>query len=94
LKPKPKKSLMPLWLALAGLGLVLIAGWAMWSNSNQPKATIEVQGAPSLKVEKDTIDHGNVKLGSTIVDVVRVTNVGDQPLRFAEAPYIEVKEGC
>ncbi len=93
-KLKPKKSLLPLWLALAGLVLVLIAGWALLSNNVQSSASIEVKGAPRLKVEKDTVDHGQVKLGTPISDVVRVTNVGDQPLQFTEAPYIEVKEGC
>ncbi len=59
-----------------------------------PKASVEVKGAPRLKVEKDTIDHGDLKLGNPVRDDIRVTNVGDQPLRFSEAPYIEVKEGC
>ncbi len=93
-KPAPKTSLLPLWLALAGLALVLIAGWAILSGSAQSKASVEVKGAPRLKVEKDTIDHGNLKLGNPVRDDIRVTNVGDQPLRFTEAPYIEVKEGC
>ncbi len=93
IKPRQKRSLLPIWLALAGLGLVLIAGWAIFS-SVPAKARIEVKGAPRLKVEKDIIDHGQVKLGVPITDSVRVTNVGDQPLQFSEAPYIEVKEGC
>lgn len=93
-KPNPKRSLMPLWLALAGLGLVLFAGWAVWSSNAQTKANIEVQGAPRLKVEPGSIDHGAVKLGTPIRDDVRVTNIGDRPLRFTEAPYIVVKEGC
>lgn len=94
MKPKPKRSLLPLWLALAGLGLLILAGWAISNGNNQPKATIEVKGAPRLKVENDTIDHGVVKLGNQIRDNVTITNVGDQPLRFTEAPYLEVKEGC
>ena len=93
-KQKPKTSLLPLWLALAGLGLVLIAGWAILNSSAQAKANVEVKGAPRLKVEKDTIDRGDIKLGTPIRDDIRVTNIGDQPLRFTEAPYIEVLEGC
>lgn len=96
LKPKsrPKRSLGPLWLALGGLVLVLVAGWAILNGNPQPKADIEVKGAPRLKVEKDVIDHGDLKLGTPIKDAVRVTNVGDQPLRFTAAPYLEVKQGC
>src|SRR5512133_3735750 len=93
-KQKPKPSRLPLWLSLAGLAVVLIAGWAILSSNAQTKASIEVKGAPRLKVEKEIIDHGEIKLGSPIIDTVRVTNVSDQPLRFSEAPYIEVKEGC
>lgn len=93
-KQKPKKSLLPLWLSLAGLALVLIAGWSFWSSNAQTKANVEVKGAPRLKVEKDKIDHGEIKLGSPIRDDVRVTNVGDQTLRFTEAPYVEALEGC
>ena len=93
-KQKPKKSLLPFWLALAGLGLVLIAGWAIWGSNAQGNANVEVKGEPRLKVEKDAIDRGDIKLGTPIRDDIRVTNVGDQPLRFTEAPYIEVKEGC
>ncbi len=96
IKPKQdqKTSLLPLWLALAGLALLIFAGWALLSSGTQPKANIEVKGAARLKVEKDTIDHGDVKLGNLVRDDIRVTNVGDQPLTFSETPYVEVKEGC
>lgn len=93
-KQKPKKSLLPLWLSLSGLVLVLIAVWAVMSNNTQTKANIEVKGEPRLKVEKTVIDRGDVKLGTPLRDDIRVTNVGDQPLRFTEAPYVEVLEGC
>jgi hypothetical protein len=93
-KAKPKQSLLPLWLVLAGIGLILFAAWAISSSSTPTKANVEVKGAPRLKIEKDKIDHGDVKLGTPIRDSVRVTNVGDQPLLFTETPYIEVKEGC
>jgi hypothetical protein len=97
-KPKPKakkkQSLAPLWLGLTGLGLLFIAFWAFFGNNAQVKGNIEVKGSPSLKVDNDTIDRGNIKLGTPIRDEIRLTNVGDQPLRFVEAPYIEVREGC
>jgi hypothetical protein len=95
---KPHRSLSPVWLIVAGVGLVLAALLATLgggaSNKGENSTNIEVNGAPRLKVEKDTIDHGDVKLGTPVRDTVRVTNIGDQPLRFSEAPYIEVKEGC
>ena len=93
-KQKPKKSLLPLWLALAGLGLVLFAGWAVWSSSAQTKANIEVKGAPALQVDKEKVDFGNVTLGQTVEVKFEVANAGDQPLWFKETPYVEVVEGC
>jgi hypothetical protein len=55
---------------------------------------VEVQGAPKLKLDQPKIDLGDVKLGQTVSASFTVSNVGDQPLKFSEAPYIEVIEGC
>ena len=49
---------------------------------------------PPLKVDKDEVDLGNVKLGQTVEVTFNVANVGDKQLRFAEAPYVELVEGC
>jgi hypothetical protein len=58
------------------------------------KAKLEVTGSPSLKVDQEKVDLGNVKLGRTVEVSFQLTNVGDQTLRFKEPPTIEVKEGC
>jgi hypothetical protein len=86
--------LTPLWLVLAGVGLIAVALWAILGANSRHKATIEVTGAPRLKLEQDTYNYGDVQLGKTVQTTVRVTNVGDQTLRFTEAPYVEVLEGC
>jgi hypothetical protein len=39
-------------------------------------------------------DFSDVKLGLTRSISLTVTNVGDEPLQFSEAPYIEVLEEC
>ena len=93
-KTKPQRNLTPLWLALAGVGLVLVALFALWNNDRQQKANVQVTGSPSLKVDQEVFDYGDVKLGTPVKTDVRVTNVGDQPLRFTEAPYIEIKAKC
>jgi len=95
---KAKKS-FPIWLVLAGVGLLVVALFVFLGGSkggdSSKKAEIEVTGAPAIKVDQEAIDYGDVKLGlAPIKTVVTVTNVGDQPLRFSEAPYIEVLEGC
>lgn len=84
-----------IFLALGGTFLIVIAFLVFRGNHNtQSLATIEVNGAPSLKVDREQVDLGNVQLGQTVEVSFRVTNVGDKPLRFSEQPYIEVLEGC
>ena len=93
-KRKKQKMPWPLITLVAG-GLLLIIGAVFsFSQSSKPKATIEVTGAPSLKVDKEKVDLGEVKLGQTVQVSFQITNVGDRPLRFTKDPYIEVKEGC
>lgn len=82
------------WLGLGGLVLLgLAVVWVVWGNP-PPKAAIEVTGAPRLKVDQDQIDLGEVKLGQTQFVTFQLTNVGDQPLRFTQAPYVQAVEGC
>ncbi len=94
--PKNKQSI-PIWLPLilvAGLALIVVA--IVSGNTNAPTAqpAVEVSGAPALKADKEKVDFGNVTLGQTVEVKFELTNVGDQPLRFKEAPYVEVIEGC
>ena len=93
---KSKRSQYP-WLfpliggiILVGLAFIFLRG----RTAPQSLAAIEVQGAPSLKVDQEQVDLGDVKLGQLVQASFRLTNVGDQPLRFSEPPYIEVVEGC
>lgn len=82
-----------LLIAAGGLVLIFVAVSALSKPSN-PGVTIEVSGAPSLKVDKQKVDLGNIKLGRTVEVSFELTNVGDQNLRFTKTPYIEVVEGC
>jgi hypothetical protein len=95
-KRKPSPIPIPLLLGLGGLALIAVAALAFWGGdrSKAPKAEIEVTGAPSLKVDQEVVDLGDVKLGQTVEVAFQLTNVGDKPLQFTEEPYIEVKEGC
>ena len=95
--PKPK-SRLPIWLvliALGGVALIVVAALDGAARSaSTPAATLEAHGAPKLKVDRDAVDFGNVKLGQTVQVSFEVTNVGDQALRFTEAPYVEVAVVC
>ena len=96
--PAPAKAWLglplPVWLGVPGI-ILIVAGLLFASQRGKPSAlTPEVTGSPSLKVDKEKVDLGNVKLGQFVEVTFNLTNVGDQPLRFSKEPYIEVKEGC
>jgi hypothetical protein len=59
-----------------------------------PKYQAKVKGAPRLAVEQDVIDHGDLRLGSTIETTFVVKNVGDKELDILGEPIVEVAEGC
>jgi hypothetical protein len=91
---QPRKSQpWPAILLIAG-GLLIVGAIFTFRKPSQPAAAIEVTGAPSLKVNQDKVDLGNVRLGQTVDVKFQLTNVGDQTLRFSEVPYVEVVEGC
>ena len=95
--PKKRQRKTAYWLPiLVALGGVLLVGLAFLAlrDKSAPGAAIEVTGAPSLKVDKEKVDLGDVKLGKAVEVSFQLTNVGDKTLRFDEQPYIEVVEGC
>lgn len=99
---KPKKAnggrrkqlFWPLAMAAAGVFLLALVAITIFNRPSKPGAAIEVSGAPSLKVDQEKVDLGEVKLGQTVQVSFELTNVGDQALKFNEVPYIEVLEGC
>jgi len=51
-------------------------------------------GTPSIAVDQQQIDYGDVKFNVEKTFAVKVTNTGDGTLKFKEEPYIQVLEGC
>jgi cell division septal protein FtsQ len=93
-----KKQQRNMLLILVSGGLLLIAaaiiiGQTAWANRPDP-SLIEVSGQPSLKVDQELIDYGDVKLNTNLTFDLQLTNVGDEDLKISETPYVEVKEGC
>ena len=84
---------MPILLALGGILLVSLAFLALRKDPS-PETAIEVTGAPSLKVDQEKVDLGDMKFNQRAQVSFRLTNVGDQTLQFTKDPYIEVVEGC
>ena len=84
---KQKKKNFP-WLLLV-LGGILVAA-AAFLFTRQDNAG----GTPSIAVDQQKIDYGDVKFGVNKTFAIKVTNTGDGTLRFKEDPYIEIVEGC
>ena len=86
----------PLILVGGGILLIVLAAAYIFSTSRSPDAgaTVEVSGAPALKVDKAQIDFGDVKVDTPVAASFEISNVGDQPLRFSKLPVVEVVEGC
>ena len=95
IKPQQPKK-FPVWLLfIIGAGVVLIAVAVIGGNrATTPAVVPVVTGAPALKVDKEKVDLGTIALGNTVEVKFEVTNVGDQPLVFTKAPYLEVVKGC
>ena len=96
-----RQKRFPIFWVLAIGGLLLVAGAILLSRPGGTSrggtatlAPIQVQGQSSIRVDQQEINFGDVKLNVQKTFTITVTNVGDQPLRFTEAPYIEVVEGC
>lgn len=85
---RDRKQTFP-WLLL-GLGVVFVA-LAIFLIAGQVGLG---GGTPSITVDQQKIEYGDVKFGVEKTFAVKVTNIGDGTLRFKETPYIEVLEGC
>ena len=84
-RQKQKQSYPWLFVALGGILLIITAFFLADRDSG---------GTPSIAVDQQKIDYGDVKFGVEKSFAIQVTNTGDGNLRFKEAPYIEVLEGC
>jgi len=87
-KQKQKKKNFP-WLLLALGGILVVVAGFLFARQNDDGG-----GIPSIAVDQQKIDYGDVKFGVNKTFAIKVTNTGAGTLRFKEEPYIEVLEGC
>jgi hypothetical protein len=87
-KHRKQKKNSP-WLIVAIGGILLIIAAFFFANQSRDGG-----GIPSITVDQQTIDYGDVKLDTPKTIAIKITNTGDGTLRFKENPYIEVLEGC
>jgi hypothetical protein len=86
-KQKQRKGF--LWTFIAIGGILLIVATFFFANQGGGDG-----GTPSIAVDQQKIDYGDVKFNVEKTFAIKVTNTGDGTLRFKEEPYIEVLEGC
>lgn len=94
-KTSNKRTAVPVGvIALIAGGLVLLGlvAVAIWNSVAGVQGT--GGGKPSLSVDTEKIDLGDVPLGQTVSAAFTLTNTGDAPLRFSKAPYIQIAAGC
>jgi len=87
-RQKQRKSFP--WSLVAIGGVLLIIAAFFLAN----RGGVDGGGTPSITVDQQKIDYGDVKFGVNKTFAIKVTNTGDGLLRFKEDPYIEVLEGC
>lgn len=88
----PAQSSKGVILIITIVGLLLIAAGIFFGTQ---KTDIFVEdGTPIIAVDQELIDFGDVHFNKQITFEFKVTNQGDGTLRFAEKPYIEVRDGC
>ena len=70
-------------------GILFIGAAFFFSNQSGDEG-----GTPSIAVDQQLIDYGDVKFNTNKSFSIKVTNTGDGVLRFTEKPYVEILEGC
>ena len=86
-RQKQKKSFP--WPLVAIGGVLLILAAFFFANPGGGGG-----GTPSIAVDRQKIDYGDVKFNVEKTFAIKITNTGDGTLRFKEEPYIEILEGC
>jgi hypothetical protein len=85
-KGRRQRKSFPWALAAIG-GILLVIAAFLFANRDGG-------GTPSITVDQQRIDYGEVKFNVPKTFAIKVTNTGDGVLRFKEKPYIQVLEGC
>lgn len=84
-----------LWVGLVALGafVLVIVGFTLLRDGSDGSTSGGKLG-PVVAVEQEVFDYGNVKVNTPIETLFRVSNAGDEPLKIAGDPEVELVEGC
>ncbi len=92
--PKAKEKSWSTLLGIFGASLLLILAALAVFQLSKPEGVLEQKGSPRLTVDIEEINLGDIPVGQSVQAAFRLTNNGTQALKFSEAPYIDVREGC
>lgn len=92
--PPSRRSL---WLslglvALGALVLTIVVFALRGGGAASPAAG--AQDGPSVAVDQDVFDYGDVTVNTPIETIFRVRNAGSETLKIAGDPEVELVEGC
>jgi len=87
-KRQKQKQKFP-WLFLVAGGVFVALAVFLFARQGG-----DGDGTPSIAVDQQRIDYGDVRFNVEKDFAIKITNAGDGTLRFKEDPYIEVLEGC
>ena len=91
-RKKGQRISLPL-AALLGGGVILVIALVLFNLPGRDGEQAE-NGTPTIAVDQEMIDYGDVKLDTPLAFKIKVSNTGGGDLRFSQEPYIEVVEGC
>jgi len=89
-RPRPSQRRGWRWAASGALALIVVGASALWWSAGSPDAA----GRPRLVVDRTDVDLGDVRFGTPVRVVFRLSNAGDAPLRLKEVPQVVAKAGC
>lgn len=92
---KPRITSLSKFIVLwAATTLILVGVVYAYRSVTETPFVPEVTGQPSLAVDQNELDFGDVRFNRFVTAEFDVTNVGDVPLRFTRNPWVTVQEGC
>ena len=92
-RQRPRRRwVVPVLVAAVLVGGVI--GWLVYPAKSPLAGVARYSGGARLAVDTELIDFGSVRLEKMVQARFRLKNVGDQPLRLAANPPLEVVEGC
>ena len=92
--PKAKAKSWFTFVGIFSAGLLLVLASLATFQLIQPGSVFKHSGSPSLTVDIEEINLGDIPVGQSVQAVFQLTNTGAQPLKFSKTPYIQVREGC